>query len=547
MKKVVYYARVSTGEEGQQFALKNQIGEIEDYVDKQEDWELVDKYIDEGKSGTSTKSRNEYNRLYRDLLSDKFDIVLVKDESRLNRNPLNWYLFIDRLLKNEKQLFFTMTETYYKPDDEFIMTVKAGMASQYSRDLSKKIYKAHQRRMEKGRVVTNGRIWGYYQKDGELHINEEQAEVVRYIFRRYIEGAGFRTIQQELYNEGITNQNGGPFSHTTLKRMIRNPKYKGTLVMNTRTKDFDTGKFKDNPPEEWIIHEDAVPAIVSKETWEKAQEVLDSKRKKHGIGKQHEGKGKEQLAGYFSGKYPLSGKIVCAKCGQKYWHAYFKPMKNDIWICSTYRTHGKKHNLGCDNDKISAPVMDQLVKEVIFDFWQNKETSIDKVIQELDKLLEKTDYESTIKKLTGDKMKYEQKKDKLLEMYTEGLIDKKEFQSKKEEYESHLVQLDERIREFEDRNKKVFDKKRRMEEVKKVLDQKVREPKEINERMVERFIKEIKVFPNNNVEIFLHGDFQYLAEMLDNDDYEFQRVSDKGPDPHAERFACRDGRASDTC
>ena len=93
--KVVFYSRVSTDEEKQLNALDKQIQELADYIHSQKDWVLVDKYIDEGISGTTSKGRHEYNRLYNDLLTDKFDIVVIKDQSRLMRNVLDWYLFLD--------------------------------------------------------------------------------------------------------------------------------------------------------------------------------------------------------------------------------------------------------------------------------------------------------------------------------------------------------------------------------------------------------------------------------------------------------------------
>lgn len=84
------------------------------------DWELIDTYVDEGKSGTSTKGRPSYQKLFDDLLTDKFDIVLIKDQSRLMRNVLDWYQFLDRLMKSEKQLYLYLDNCFYTPDNKFI-------------------------------------------------------------------------------------------------------------------------------------------------------------------------------------------------------------------------------------------------------------------------------------------------------------------------------------------------------------------------------------------------------------------------------------------
>ena len=184
MLKVVFYSRVSTEEEKQLNALDKQIQELTDYIHSQKDWVLVDKYIDEGISGTTSKGRHEYNRLYNDLLTDKFDIVVIKDQSRLMRNVLDWYLFLDRILKNNKQIYMYLDNSFYTPDNAFISGIKAMMAEEYSRDLSRKIKSAAQRSQKNGTVYGNNRMLGYKQEGGKLTIIEEEAEIVRQVFER---------------------------------------------------------------------------------------------------------------------------------------------------------------------------------------------------------------------------------------------------------------------------------------------------------------------------------------------------------------------------
>ena len=131
MDKVVYYERVSTEEKDQVLALERQTNELEEYINSQIEWDLVDKYVDKGKSGTSEYGRKQYQRLFEDLETDKFNIVVIKDMSRLNRDTLNWYKFIDRLVKNEKELFFYDDKTYYRPDDALLIGVRALIAAQF--------------------------------------------------------------------------------------------------------------------------------------------------------------------------------------------------------------------------------------------------------------------------------------------------------------------------------------------------------------------------------------------------------------------------------
>ena len=253
MLKVVFYSRVSTDEEKQLNALDKQIQELTDYIHSQKDWVLVDKYIDEGISGTTSKGRHEYNRLYNDLLTDKFDIVVIKDQSRLMRNVLDWYLFLDRVTKNGKQIFMYLDNSFYTPDNAFISGIKAMMAEEYSRDLSRKIKSAAQRSQKNGTVYGNNRMLGYKQEGGKLTIIEEEAEIVRQVFEWYIQGDGFRVIQQKLLDKGIMSTTGTPFSLSTLKRMIKQEKYKGLLISGKRRKNFETKQMVDVPESEWVI------------------------------------------------------------------------------------------------------------------------------------------------------------------------------------------------------------------------------------------------------------------------------------------------------
>ena len=101
MDKAVIYCRVSTEEEKQLNALEKQIDEARSAVSNN-DWFLVDEYVDEGKSGTMVKFRNEFIRLSEDLTSSKFDIIVVKSQDRLMRSTKDWYIFIDKVVQEAK-------------------------------------------------------------------------------------------------------------------------------------------------------------------------------------------------------------------------------------------------------------------------------------------------------------------------------------------------------------------------------------------------------------------------------------------------------------
>ena len=99
--RAVFYARVSTEEEEQLNAIEKQIEENQEII-KAKGWVLIDEYIDKGITGTQAKKRNEYLRMLDDIKKDKFDIIVVKDQSRLQRNTMDWYIFLNEIVQNQK-------------------------------------------------------------------------------------------------------------------------------------------------------------------------------------------------------------------------------------------------------------------------------------------------------------------------------------------------------------------------------------------------------------------------------------------------------------
>ena len=134
MKRAVIYCRTSTTEESQLNALENQVQEASACV-KTQGWQLVDSYVESG-SGTTTHGRDQYKRLYEDLLLDRFDIIVIKSQDRLMRNVKDWYLFLDRLIRCGKQLYLYLEQKFYETEDGLIAGIKAILAEDYSRELS---------------------------------------------------------------------------------------------------------------------------------------------------------------------------------------------------------------------------------------------------------------------------------------------------------------------------------------------------------------------------------------------------------------------------
>lgn len=201
--RAVFYARVSTAEEEQLKALPKQVEECKDVI-ASKGWKLVDGYVDEGKSGTKTDGRKAYKKLLEDMQQDKFEIVVVKSQDRLQRNTFDWYRFTDLLNKNGKQLFLYIDNKFYEPSEDALITgIKAILAEEYSRDLSKKLNNANKRRIEKAKAggavsaMGNSQMYGYRIIDGKWVIEPDEAKVVKKMYQLSVSNDN-KSIEEEI-------------------------------------------------------------------------------------------------------------------------------------------------------------------------------------------------------------------------------------------------------------------------------------------------------------------------------------------------------------
>ena len=148
------------------------------------------------------------------------------------------------------------------------------------RKLSSRVKFGHQQAIKQNVVLGNSRIFGYRKDQKRLVIDETEAPMVRELFERYAtDRYSMKQLETLFWEKGYRNLNGNKIAHSTMSGMISNPKYKGYYVGNkVKVVDMFTKKQKFLPPEEWVMFKDEtgeiVPAIVSEELWNKANEIL---------------------------------------------------------------------------------------------------------------------------------------------------------------------------------------------------------------------------------------------------------------------------------
>ena len=518
--RAVYYARVSTEEEKQVNALAKQCEEAEHCISSN-GWNLVDRYVDEGKSGTTSKRRNEYNRLYEDMEIDKFDVIVIKSQDRLMRNVKDWYIFIDKMAKNGKRLYFYLENKWYESDDALITGIKAILAEEYSRELSKKINNSNRRRQQTGTsIITNGKLWGYNQKDGELTINEGEAKVVRRVFGLYISGLGCRGIRKKLTQEGYLTRNTTEFAETTIKRMIKNEKYKGTVIFNKQHKDFDTKKIIKNPPEEWIIHENRIPAIIDPVIWEEANRIMKERSIKAGGDNRI-----DQKFGYNKSKHPLGGKIICSECGKVYYRSHVKNKDRTkfkyVWQCSTYVQKGRIHPfkktnvkydnpkdwVGCDGINLEEDKIMELMNDIASSCSLDIEFIIDKMTEYMSQLFEESDNLFNIEETQKGIDKVNSQKDFLLDKYMNGIINDSDYMKKSKELDSKLDGLNLKMEQLRDSEETKNNMESKLQKIKEELQNGIIEEEKI--AFIMDRVKKIMVYKDH-----LEVELEFIGNVI---------------------------------
>lgn len=505
--RAVIYSRCSTEEESQKDALIKQVQESKKCV-YEHGWQLIDTYV-EAKSGTTIKGRDEYNRLYRELESDKFDIIVIKSQDRLMRNTRDWYLFLDRMLQNGKRLFMYLEHKFYTTDDALITGIKAILAEEYSRELSKKINNAHQNRQREGkRFVFTNQIYGYRKTiDKSIVIDEKEAAMIQMIFRLSAEGYGTYCSAEILFRNGYRNREGNRISPSIIRNIIRNPLYKGTVIQNRQHYDFDSRQVIKNPPSKWQVHENAVPAIIDAELFERANREMDARKQKIN----REG---EHIKADWFGRYELSGRLFCGLCQSPYYRTVRKNKKGKVieWKCSNYLQNGRKETqmqrnriqkvereegAGCDNIHLDEKKFYDALERFFYKGKQRPEKQrkflIDETIIILEKVLNGNNGISVKEGLEETLNKIVRQKDILLEKLLDEVISDEEFKVKNKELEERKTEAEEELKRITSVSPAETEYERRMELLRKRLEESViRQAQRI---YVTEKIAKIEVFP----------------------------------------------------
>lgn len=380
-RRVAAYARVSTDSEEQLTSYEAQVDYYTKFIRENSDWDFVEVYTDEGISAVNTKHRDGFNRMILDALAGRIDLIVTKSVSRFARNTVDSLTTIRKLKEAGCECFFQKENIMtFDSKGELLITIMSSLAQEESRSISENVTWGQRKRFADGKVsIPYGQFLGYRKgADGLPEIVPEEAEIVRRIYREFLQGKSTNAIAAMLTEEGIpTPGKRAVWQRATVESILRNEKYKGSaLLQKSFTVDFLTKKTKVNEGEvpQYYV-EDSHPAIIEPWEWEQVQTELERRKNSRTRHRQSS---------------PFSGKIFCADCGEifgsKTWHSTDR-YRRIVWQCN-----GKfKREHKCETPHLTEERLKELFLSALGAYLSDRETVIVR-LRDTQRVLTDTDF-----------------------------------------------------------------------------------------------------------------------------------------------------------
>ena len=362
--RVAAYCRVSTDSDEQETSYETQVRYYTEYIQKNPDWEPAGIFADDGISGTNTKKRDEFNHMIDECMAGNIDMIITKSISRFARNTLDCLKYIRKLKDKNIPVYFEKESiNTLDAKGEVLLTIMASLAQQESQSLSQNVKLGLQFRYRQGKVqVNHNRFLGYTKdENGNLVIDPEQAEIVKRIYREYLEGSSMDKIAAGLMADGILTGAGKEKWHTsTINKILRNEKYMGdALLQKTYTTDFLSKKrIKNNGIVPQYYVEGDHEAIIPKDLFMQVQAELVRRRAVH-----VSPTGKKRS---FSCNHCFSQMVFCGDCGELYRRVHWnnRGCKSIVWRCIS-RLEPSSAQTDCTNRTVNELLLQEITVKAI--------------------------------------------------------------------------------------------------------------------------------------------------------------------------------------
>ncbi|WP_088188020.1 MULTISPECIES: recombinase family protein [unclassified Desulfosporosinus] len=339
-KRVCAYCRVSTDSREQQNSFTAQMEYYTALIENQEDWQFAGIYADEARSGTNLQKRDDFLRMLKDCEDGRIDMVITKSLTRFARNTVDSIQAIRRLKELGVAVYFEKEHiNSLSEKSELMLTILSSLAQGESESISTNNKWAAVKRFQDGTFILGTPAYGYTKDDkGELIIQEEEAAIVRRIFREYLNGKGTYAIAKDLSEEGIpTIRSAEKWNDGVIKEMLLNPIYIGNLLyqktMTTEVLPFKKKRNKGQLPQ-YLVEDNHEP-IISHEQAEAVKEILEYRRMQMGMDDSEK----------YQSRYTFSSKILCGECGGTFRRQKIyigKPYEKVQWCCRQHILHNTR-------------------------------------------------------------------------------------------------------------------------------------------------------------------------------------------------------------
>lgn len=505
-KKVVFYGRVSTEHEEQTYALGNQMQWYEELKKSYPNWNVIERYVDDGITGTQAKKRPEFMRMIDDAKMGKFDLIVTREVARFARNTVEC-LEITRQLKNYGVEVFFVQERIWTLDNEgeMILTIRAMIAQEESRKMSERIKAGQAISRKNGVLYGNGNLLGYDRVGDTYVINQEQAETVHMIFDLYELGLGVQAIRDELIKRERINSSGLiKWDSTRILRCLKNTIYKGIMAYNkSHRNNYLEQKVIVNHDETTFEYVAATfEPIISEEQWEHCKLIRESRRNLRIVNV--DGKAKMQYLGIHKSGNVWTKRLRC-RCGSSMrmdkWRLKLNGERPVGYKCYNQLNKGANKIVNresedfCDMRAICGWKLEMMAQAVFKRVWKDSEL-LEKSIKIFmnETVMEQQDIERIKNNYRLEIKKFNEKAERLIEMRLNGEIDRDTYLRLKVTVDADKKQAEQQLLDYENLPRVAQSHPFSKEEIKKhLLDFVSPNSTDIDENIIDKFVTQIKV------------------------------------------------------
>lgn len=447
-------------------------------------------YADEGKSGTKMKNRTELLRLLKDAKEEKFQVVLIKDVSRLARNTVDFLTSIRKLKSFGIQVIFVNYDQTTSQSSEFMLTMLSAIAQEESANTSKRVKFGKKQNAIKGRVPNL--VYGYDKIPDDyfsLSINENEAKVIKRIFTMYNkEGYGTNRIAKELNEDNILTKRKCKWTQNSVKRILANPIYTGSIVNGKEeVKDYLTGERQAKEKEEWIITKRQELRIIDDESFKKANHLLKSRE--HSFLKKNE----REVDSYIFSKL-----IYCSHCNTTF-RRLVRIYKNTYvrWVCNKRNSSGVsacENGAAIEEEELLIDILDYFIKS-IKELKQGEYLFINEIIKQQKKLCEQDELEVEYNQKLQKNLR---KKEKYIELFQNDIITLDELKEEMTQLQEEIRAIEEILANYKNRDNDVNNDRGSIMNFSDYMNHTY-----LNNRILKRIIDRITVDKNKVVKVYI--------------------------------------------